>query len=48
MTSSIAASGSVKIWSEHDCKGRSLVIDGDVTDLAEVGFDDAVVSIFFG
>ncbi|AGM08065.1 lipoprotein [Amycolatopsis keratiniphila] len=48
VTSSIAASGSVKIWSERDCKGRSLVVDGDVTDLAEVGFDNAVVSIFFG
>ncbi len=48
VTSSIAASGSVRIWTEHDCKGSSLVVDGDVTDLAEVGFDNAVVSIFFG
>jgi predicted lipoprotein with Yx(FWY)xxD motif len=48
VTSSIAASGSVKIWSEKDCKGKSLVIDGDVADLAKVDFDDAVASVFFG
>jgi hypothetical protein len=25
----------------ENCKGRSLVIDGDVEDLAAVGFDDS-------
>nr|WP_039923405.1 lipoprotein [Amycolatopsis decaplanina] len=48
VASSIAASGSVKIWSEKDCKGKSLSIDGDVADLAKVGFDNAVASVFFG
>jgi len=48
VASSIAASGSVKIWSEKDCKGKSLVIDGDVADLAKVGFDNVVASVFFG
>ncbi|ANN15939.1 hypothetical protein SD37_09985 [Amycolatopsis orientalis] len=48
VASSIAAAGSLKIWSARDCKGKSLVIDGDVADLAGVGFDNAVASVFFG
>lgn len=48
VTSSISAAGSLKIWSEKNCKGKSLVIDGDVRDLATVDFDDTVASIFFG
>ncbi|GAB3722066.1 hypothetical protein GCM10027598_36450 [Amycolatopsis oliviviridis] len=48
VTSSVSASGSLKLWSEKDCKGKSLVIDGDVKDLAKLGFDDTVSSVFFG
>lgn len=48
VTSSLSASGSLKLWSEKDCKGKSLVVNGDVTDLASVGFDNDLASIFFG
>ncbi|MFC9257696.1 hypothetical protein [Amycolatopsis thailandensis] len=48
VTSSVSASGSLKLWSEKDCKGKSLVIDGDVKDLAKLGFDNTVSSLFFG
>lgn len=48
VTSSVAAAGSLKLWSEKNCKGKSLVIDGNVQDLATVGLDDTVASIFFG
>jgi predicted lipoprotein with Yx(FWY)xxD motif len=48
VTSSISASGSLKLWTEKDCKGKSLVIDGDVTDLAGVDFDNTLASVFFG
>jgi predicted lipoprotein with Yx(FWY)xxD motif len=48
VTSSISAAGSLKLWSEKNCKGKSLVIPGDVQDLASVDFDNTVASIFFG
>ncbi len=48
VTSSVSASGSVKLWSEKGCKGKSLVIDGDVKDLAKLKFDDTISSVFFG
>lgn len=48
VTSSISAAGSLKLWSEKNCKGKSTVIDGDVKDLATIGFDDTVASVFFG
>ncbi|MFK0244848.1 hypothetical protein ACIQUM_09125 [Amycolatopsis azurea] len=48
VTSSVSASGSLKLWSEKDCEGKSLVIDGDIKDLAKLGFDDTVSSVFFG
>jgi predicted lipoprotein with Yx(FWY)xxD motif len=48
VTSSVSAAGSLKLWTEKDCKGKSLVIDGDVTDLATVGFDNKLASVFFG
>lgn len=48
VTSSISAAGSLKLWSEKDCKGKSLVVDGDVKDLAKVNLDNTVASIFFG
>ncbi|HEX6354888.1 hypothetical protein [Actinophytocola sp.] len=48
VTTSVSASGSLKLWSEKNCKGRSLVVDGDVEDLAALDFDDTVASVFFG
>ncbi|MET0134177.1 MAG: hypothetical protein ABW215_11355, partial [Kibdelosporangium sp.] len=48
VTSSLSAVGSLKLWTEKDCKGRSLVVDGDVTDLATIEFDNVVASIFLG
>lgn len=48
VASSISMSGSAKIWTERDCKGRSAVINGDVADLAAIGFDNKVNSVFFG
>jgi predicted lipoprotein with Yx(FWY)xxD motif len=48
VTSSVSANGSLKLWTEKDCKGKSLVIDGDVTDLATVAFDNKLASVFLG
>lgn len=48
IASSISVSGSMKIWTEADCTGKSKVINGDVADLAGIGFDDDVSSVFFG
>ncbi|GAA2961827.1 hypothetical protein [Actinokineospora diospyrosa] len=46
--SSLSALGSLKLWSEKDCKGKSLVVEGDVPDLAALGFDNQATSVFFG
>jgi predicted lipoprotein with Yx(FWY)xxD motif len=46
--SAIRPGSTVKIWSERDCKGRSLVVDKDIADLGTVGFDNDISSIFFG
>ncbi|PPK64091.1 hypothetical protein V5P93_006345 [Actinokineospora auranticolor] len=46
--SSLSALGSLKLWSEKDCKGKSVVVDGDVPDLAKVQFDNLATSVFFG
>jgi hypothetical protein len=48
VSSSVAAPGSLKLWAGPDCTGRSKVINGDVADLATVGFDNAVVSVRLG
>ncbi|MBB5159183.1 putative lipoprotein with Yx(FWY)xxD motif [Saccharopolyspora phatthalungensis] len=48
VTSSVSAGGSLKLWSEKNCKGKSLVINGDVRDLGKLGFDNRVASVFFG
>ncbi|KAB1947683.1 hypothetical protein F8271_03950 [Micromonospora sp. ALFpr18c] len=48
VASSVAAPGSLKIWTGQDCTGRSKVINGDVADLATVDFDNAVVSVRLG
>ena len=46
--SSVKVKGKVKLWSEKDCKGKSLVVDSDIADLSTVGFDNAVSSVFLG
>ncbi|MGW6732736.1 hypothetical protein [Streptomyces sp. NPDC055013] len=46
--SSLQASGTLKIWSEKDCKGDSKVVQGNIADLASVDFDDRISSVFLG
>ncbi|MFD3589209.1 hypothetical protein [Streptomyces sp. NPDC058683] len=46
--SSLRASGSLKIWSEKNCKGESKVVQGDIADLASIGFDNKISSVFLG
>lgn len=41
---SLTLDGSVKIWSEPGCKGKSAVVDADVRDTAALGFPDGVRS----
>ncbi|MGK5632067.1 hypothetical protein, partial [Streptomyces sp. URMC 123] len=48
VASSLSASGSLKIWSKPNCEGKSKVVTGDVPDLATIGFDNDISSIFFG
>ncbi|MCF3106169.1 hypothetical protein IPZ58_32045 [Streptomyces roseoverticillatus] len=48
VASSLQARGSLKIWSERNCTGKSKVVTGDVADLAAIGFDNDVSSVFFG
>ncbi|GGY02541.1 hypothetical protein [Streptomyces hiroshimensis] len=48
VASSLQAQGSLKIWSERNCTGKSKVVNGDVADLAAIGFDNDVSSVFFG
>ncbi|MGK5733367.1 hypothetical protein [Streptomyces sp. URMC 124] len=48
VASSLQVRGSLKIWTGRNCTGKSKVVDGDVADLAAIGFDDDVSSVFFG
>ncbi|MEU1401077.1 hypothetical protein ABZ471_01690 [Streptomyces sp. NPDC005728] len=48
LASSLQAAGSLKIWSEKDCKGTSKTVTGDVADLSTIGFDDEISSVFLG
>ncbi|GAA5192410.1 hypothetical protein GCM10023322_51950 [Rugosimonospora acidiphila] len=48
VASSVAAPGSLKLWSQPNCTGESVVINGDVSDLATINFDNKVASVFFG
>lgn len=43
---SLSANGSVKIWEEADCKGRSATVQGNVSNLADIEFT-AIKSIRF-
>ncbi|MFI0909385.1 hypothetical protein [Streptomyces abikoensis] len=48
VASSLQAQGSLKIWSERNCTGKSRIVNGDVADLAAIGFDNDISSVFFG
>ncbi len=48
VASSLRAQGSLKIWSERNCTGKSEIVNGDVSDLAAIGFDNDISSVFFG
>ncbi|MCD0484087.1 hypothetical protein LO771_17225 [Streptacidiphilus sp. ASG 303] len=48
VASSLSASGTLKLWSQPDCTGRSVVVSGDVADLSSVGFDNAAASVGLG
>lgn len=38
----------LKVWSGKGCTGESLVIKGNTANLASVGFDNKISSVFFG
>ncbi|MEU7009074.1 hypothetical protein [Streptomyces sp. NPDC046332] len=46
--SSLQASGTVKIWTEKDCKGTAKSVSGSIADLGSIGFDDTISSVRFG
>ncbi|MFJ9821364.1 hypothetical protein ACIRU3_40145 [Streptomyces sp. NPDC101151] len=48
LASSLQAEGSLKIWTEKNCKGTSKVVSGNVADLSTIGFDDEISSVFLG
>jgi predicted lipoprotein with Yx(FWY)xxD motif len=48
VASSISVNGSLKIWTGPNCTGKSQVITEDVLDLATIGFDNNITSVFFG
>jgi predicted lipoprotein with Yx(FWY)xxD motif len=45
VASSLTVDGKLRMWSKKDCQGEVREIEGDVRDLAEIDFDDTVVSI---
>lgn len=45
---SLTVRGSLKIWSEAGCKGKSAVVTDDVADVAPLGFPAGVKSAFLG
>jgi len=45
ITSSISVRGTAKLWAGPNCTGDVITINGDVLDLAELGFDDKIVSV---
>lgn len=45
ITSSISVRGTAKIWAGPNCTGEVITINGDVLDLAELDFDDKIVSV---
>jgi predicted lipoprotein with Yx(FWY)xxD motif len=48
VASSITTDGALKLWTGPNCTGKSVVITGDVADLASIGFDNVIQSVRFG
>ncbi|QUQ69253.1 COG4315 family predicted lipoprotein [Kutzneria sp. CA-103260] len=48
VTSSITTDGTLKLWTGPNCTGKSVVINGDVANLASIGFDNNIQSVRFG
>ncbi|MDI5962189.1 hypothetical protein [Streptantibioticus silvisoli] len=47
VVSSVQAEGRLTLWSGHGCTGRSVVIDGKVSRLAALGFDNKTAAVSF-
>ncbi|MVO86415.1 hypothetical protein GPA10_17015 [Streptomyces sp. p1417] len=47
VTSSIRTSNKLKVWAGRNCSGASKVINGDIANLATIGFDNRIVSLRF-
>ncbi|MFI5610062.1 hypothetical protein [Amycolatopsis sp. NPDC051903] len=45
VTSSLTATGTLKLWSGANCTGTSVTVTGNVSNLAKLGFDDKIVSV---
>ena len=48
VTSSITTDGTLKLWTGPNCTGKSIVVNGDVPNLASIGFDNNIQSVRFG
>ena len=48
VTSSITTDGTLKLWTGDNCTGKSIVVNGDVSNLAAIGFDNNIRSVRFG
>ncbi len=48
VTSSITTDGTLKLWTGPNCTGKSVVVNGDVANLASIGFDNVIQSVRFG
>jgi predicted lipoprotein with Yx(FWY)xxD motif len=47
VASSITTDGTLKLWTGPNCTGQSVVINGDVANLGDIGFDNAILSLRF-
>ncbi|MEU4667630.1 hypothetical protein AB0F91_06605 [Amycolatopsis sp. NPDC023774] len=45
VTSSLTTTGTLKLWSGANCTGKSIVVTGNVSNLAKLGFDNKTVSV---
>ncbi|WP_433266144.1 COG4315 family predicted lipoprotein [Actinosynnema sp. CS-041913] len=45
---SLTVAGSLKLWSEPNCKGTAKVVTDDVADVTALGFPTGPKSVFFG
>ncbi|TWP51139.1 beta/gamma crystallin family protein [Lentzea tibetensis] len=47
MATSVMPYGKVTLWENRNCKGRKLVLKGNVADLGEFKFDNTTSSVSF-